>query len=94
MEMSNNDRAMMNLINEILSTPKPKGGNYCVINAVDGTVTELENSYVVNLTTMPADAKAIWEEWCESGDDSCVKELAVKYGVALAEIVTLPEEEA
>lgn len=94
MDRSNHDRAMINLINEILSTPKPKGGNYCVINAVDGTVTELENSYVVNITTLNADAKALWEEWMESGEDSCVTKLAVTYGVALAELVTLPKEEA
>lgn len=89
MEMSNFDKAFINLVNDILESPKQKGGNYCVINALDGTVTELENSYVVNLNTLKPEAKALWEEWLESGSDSFVRDLAIEHGFPLTEIVDL-----
>jgi hypothetical protein len=68
--------------------------NYVLINRHDGTVVELNGTFIVDLDDLPEHGQELWREWCESASDSYAVHLAVDYGFDLSDIELVVDKEA
>jgi hypothetical protein len=59
-----------------------KGNNMSkvIINYTDGTVTDLEDSVIVDLDKLDAEGNNLWQEWLEGGNDATASDLGRIYG--------------
>lgn len=58
-----------------------------IINVNDGSVVELEGSYLVDITELTGADKELWHEWVEFGSGRYAKQIAVSAGTLLTEII-------
>ena len=61
--------------------------SYVLINSIDGTVVDLNHTYLLNVEKFDDIAEEMWDKWLNFADDRTASTLATTYGVDLEDLL-------
>lgn len=87
MSYNASNHPLLVLVGEILGDVIPAPRNCVIINVNDGSVTDLNGSYIVDLDTISDSDKEEWAGWMSNGDDEVARNIAYDYGTPVASLI-------